>query len=97
MLDSEWQELQKKWGIEAEDRRRNRALKAKPFVPKVNPRLAELRSTASVPDSHTGAVTVKQTPQYTGNKMIGIGTLHKSNAVPIFTDQEAQDISRMRR
>ena len=34
---------------------------------------------------------------YTGDKMKGIGTLHKSNAVPIFSDQEAQDISKMRR
>ena len=97
MLDSEWQELQKKWGIEAEERKRSRALKAKPFVPKVNPRLAELRSTASLPDAHIGAVTIKQTPQYTGDKIVGIGTMHKSNAVPIFSDQEAKDISTMRR
>ena len=97
MLDSEWQELQKKWGIEAEERKRSRALKAKHFVPKVNPRLAELRSTASLPDAHIGAVTIKQTPQYTGDKIVGIGTMHKSNAVPIFSDQEAKDISTMRR
>ena len=97
MLDQEWQELQKKWGIEAEERKRSRALKAKPFVPKVNPRLAELRSTASLPDAHIGAVTIKQTPQYTGDKIVGIGTMHKSNAVPIFSDEEAIDISKMRR
>jgi hypothetical protein len=34
---------------------------------------------------------------YTGNKMKGIGTLHKSNAVPIFTDEEARDQANMRR
>lgn len=34
---------------------------------------------------------------YTGDKIIGIGTLHKSNAVPVFSDEEARDISRMRR
>ena len=34
---------------------------------------------------------------YTGNKMIGIGTLHKSNAVPIFTDEDAKDQASMRR
>jgi hypothetical protein len=28
---------------------------------------------------------------------VGIGTMHKSNAVPIFSDQEAKDISSMRR
>ena len=34
---------------------------------------------------------------YTGTKMLGIGTLHKSNAVPIFTDEEAKDQANMRR
>lgn len=45
----------------------------------------------------TGPCTTKQTPTYTGTKIIGIGTMHKSNAVPIFSDEEAKDISRMRR
>ena len=34
---------------------------------------------------------------YTGTAMLGIGTLHKSNAVPIFTDEEARDQANMRR
>jgi hypothetical protein len=45
----------------------------------------------------TGAVSSKPSPQYTGTKIIGIGTMHKSNAVPIFNDQEAIEISTMRR
>jgi len=48
-----------------------------------------------------GAITPKQEPmQYTGErKLIGIATMHKSNAVPIFeVDKEhAIDIARMRR
>ena len=35
--------------------------------------------------------------QYTGNKIKGIGTMHKSNAVPVFSDEEAVEISQMRR
>lgn len=35
--------------------------------------------------------------RYTGDAMIGIGTLHKSNAVPIFTEEEAKDQANMRR
>ena len=35
--------------------------------------------------------------EYTGTKVKGIGTMHKSNAVPIFSDDEARDISKMRR
>ena len=34
---------------------------------------------------------------YTGTAMIGIGTLHKSNAVPIFNVEEALDQAKMRR
>lgn len=52
---------------------------------------------ASLDTGHTGPVTTKQIPQYTGTKIIGIGTMHKSNAVPIFSDEEAKDISTMRR
>lgn len=35
--------------------------------------------------------------RYTGTAMLGIGTLHKSNAVPIFSSDDAVQISRMRR
>jgi hypothetical protein len=34
---------------------------------------------------------------YTGSSMIGIGTLHKSNAVPIFSQDDAKEQARMRR
>jgi len=45
----------------------------------------------------TGACSTKPSPTYTGTKIIGIGTMHKSNMVPIFSDEEAVDIARMRR
>ena len=48
-------------------------------------------------NSNEYAVYKKQVMQYTGDKMKGIGTLHKSNAVPIFTDEEAKDQAAMRR
>ena len=36
--------------------------------------------------------------QYTGNELAGIGTLHKSNMVPVRKDStDAKDIARMRR
>lgn len=34
---------------------------------------------------------------YTGTKVKGIGTMHKSNAVPVFSDEEAVAIATMRR
>jgi hypothetical protein len=45
----------------------------------------------------TGPISSKPAPTYTGTKVLGIGTMHKSNMVPIFSDKEAVDISRMRR
>jgi hypothetical protein len=51
-----------------------------------------------IPSRDTGGVaSKKETMQYTGTKMIGIGTLHKSNAVPVFSDDEAKEMARMRR
>lgn len=44
-----------------------------------------------------GACVKKDNPVYTGNKVKGIGTMHKSNAVPVFSDDEARDIATMRR
>lgn len=57
------------------------------------------RGTDHIPSRSTGIGTAVKSdiPMYTGDKMIGIGTLHKSNAVPVFSDEEAQDISKMRR
>ena len=34
---------------------------------------------------------------YTGTKVLGIATMHKSNAVPVFAEEEAVEIARMRR
>lgn len=41
--------------------------------------------------------TAKLVPKYTGTEILGIGTLHKSNAQPIFSKQVAEDIAKMRR
>lgn len=48
-------------------------------------------------DTGLGSTAKKAIQQYTGTKMKGIGTMHKSNAVPIFSDDEAREISSMRR
>lgn len=48
-------------------------------------------------DSGVGYAAKLNQQQYTGDKIIGIGTLHKSNAVPVFSDDEAKDLAKMRR
>lgn len=57
------------------------------------------RQTVHYPSLSTGlAVATKAPPKvYTGDKVLGIATMHKSNAVPVFTDEQAVEISSMRR
>jgi hypothetical protein len=57
------------------------------------------RETKYIPSLNTGniAATKAEPKVYTGTKVLGIATLHKSNAVPVFNSQEAIDISSMRR
>lgn len=99
-LDESWKSLQKKWGVEQEEKKRKRALEAKPFT---EPYLAipAGRDTKHIPSLNGGldmtpALKAKE-KIYTGTKIIGIGTMHKSNAVPIFSDEQAVEISSMRR
>ena len=63
------------------------------------PRTPPGRETAIIPSQDTGWVPCVKVhdPEYTGTKIKGIGTMHKSNAVPVFSDDEAKDISSMRR
>ena len=96
-LDASWKELQKKWEVDAEEKKRSRAMKAEPLQYKLTSPPG--RSTARLPSRNTGdgVAVSKPSPQYTGTKMLGIGTMHKSNSVPIFSDQEAIEIATMRR
>ena len=97
-LDAEWRELQKKWEVDADDKKRKRALAAEPLQYTLSaPAGRETVRISSLDTGHKGAVRTKDIPQYTGNKIIGIGTMHKSNAVPVFSDEEAKAISTMRR
>lgn len=94
-LDESWNALQKKWGIEVEEKKRKRAMTAEPYVPAP----AFYRETPKINSlPFTGAPCTKPEQKvYTGTKIKGIGTMHKSNAVPIFSDEEAVDIATMRR
>lgn len=45
----------------------------------------------------SGACTRVEPKRYTGSLVKGISVLHKSNAVPVISDEEITDIGRMRR
>lgn len=97
-LQESWQEMLKRHGIEQEDRKRRRAMTSGTYKPKVEPfrRDSNTSKIPSLPFT-AGPCTKPEQKVYTGDKIKGIGTMHKSNAVPIFSDEEAIDIAKMRR
>ena len=89
-LDESWQELLKKYPpAKISSTKSNTSSKSLP----------EYRSTKHIPsvDSGVGNATKAPPKVYTGTKVKGIATMHKSNAVPVFSDEEAVEISKMRR
>ena len=99
-LAREWRDNEARW--------KNMAPKfsSKPVEPKKTapltssgPKFPPGREPVEVKSLDTGWVTCVKVhdQEYTGTKVKGIGTLHKSNGVPIFSDEEAVDISKMRR
>lgn len=84
-LAADWEELMKK------------------YPPLKSPRKVAEKQVVAKPAEFLKAkydttVAAKAAPKvYTGDKMVGIATMHKSNLVPIFNDQAAKDVASMRR
>ena len=96
-LEQSWKELLKRQGVEAEEKKRARAMKAPALDYKLSTPPGRTTST-HIPSRNTGGnATLAPAKVYTGTKVKGIATMHKSNAVPVFSDEEAVEISRMRR
>lgn len=99
-LSKSWQENMKQW--DSMSLRNSKKVKLSTHTPsmQLSPKIPVGRDTRHIPSVDTGikgAVSSKPPQIYTGTKIIGIGTLHKSNAIPVFSDEEAKDIARMRR
>jgi hypothetical protein len=56
------------------------------------------RDTTHYPSRVTpgGDTTVRPNNNYTGSALLGIGTMHKSNAVPVFSKEDAVAIREMK-
>ena len=98
-LDESWKDLLRRQGIEQEEKKRGRAMSAPSLSSSYSLKIPEGRNTtAHIKSVDTGGNAVlKPSPVYTGTMVKGIATMHKSNAVPVFSDEEAVDISKMRR
>jgi len=57
------------------------------------------RPTNHIPSLNSGLGSTARVPDkvYTGDAMLGIGQMHKSNAVPVFKKEDAEAITKMRR
>jgi hypothetical protein len=94
-LDASWSELQKKWGVDnAKSKKKSSTETLIYSLP-----IPEGRSTKNIPsrDSGLGIAAKKESLKYTGTLIKGIATMHKSNAVPILNQEDAEAISKMRR
>lgn len=91
-LEQSWQELLKKYPSSTISTKS----KSKSTYTGIK---TDYRTTRHIPSVDTGlGNAVKSAPKvYTGTKVKGIATMHKSNAVPVFSDEEAVEISKMRR
>ena len=97
-----WQAFLDKWGVKPDDKTSGTNVRKSTWMgPTVNSRVVvdPRRLTNHIPslDTGKGIAVKKEVTQYTGTAMLGIGQLHKSNAIPVFSKEDAVDISKMRR
>ena len=85
--------------IEAISPKRKSTISKKKTITGYSPKVPPGRETPKFSSLDTGFITCTKIfgNSYTGDKMKGVATMHKSNAVPVFTDKEAKEISSMRR
>jgi len=90
-LAAEWESLKQKYATKPVAK----VKKSAKFMPAKNSNYKK----NDIPSIDTGYHNTYRKPDqfYTGTNMVGIGTLHKSNAVPIFSEEEARDQATMRR
>ena len=96
-LDESWKELQKKYSAPSLIKKINTSSTYGKLPDLSAP--AGRNTTAHIKSFSTtgGNATLAAPKVYTGTKVKGIATMHKSNAVPVFSDEEAVEISKMRR
>ena len=95
--EESWKELQRRWGVEADEKKRKRALAAEPlattpgtYIRDTGPRHPSLNSGLAI-------ATLEPAKVYTGTKVKGIAQMAKSNAIPVFNTDHIIEIARMRR
>lgn len=95
-----FQALQRKWDSMPKFARGGiRQASCESAVPKltVPPGRETPKFPSLVTDGQGGGTKPIHGKRYTGTKMIGVAVMHKSNSVPVFTDEDAIALAQMRR
>lgn len=95
----EWEKLKAKYKIDELPKRAKKPERMDTYRLTV-PADRSTKQYPSLMDKHgmVPGTCAKVAPKvYTGDKLIGIATMHKSNMVPVFKAEDAEDIARMRR
>ena len=95
-----WKKLNAKWDKIPKWSRQSKPDPEKTALTHVGPVAPAGRETTSIRSRTSSGrqhATVSPKKTYTGTAILGIATLHKSVAVPVFSKEDAVDISKMRR
>lgn len=93
--EESWAQLQAKWGVEKNKAPAKRESLSSSYSLSIP---AGRDTTSHIKSVNTGGNAVlKPSPVYTGNKILGISQMAKSNAVPVFNSDHIIEIARMRR
>ena len=96
-LDASWKELQKKWAVDADEKKRRRAMEAEPLSYNLSTPVGRTTSNDLPSRVTPGGSTAPVHKVYTGTKVLGVTIVHKSCLQPVFNQQEAIDAANMRR
>lgn len=90
-LQKDWEDMMKKYETKPVRKLERKVYKSPVAVRREVPRYP------SVDTGGNATKPINHDKVYTGDKMIGIAVMHKSNSVPVFSSDDAKEISKMRR
>jgi len=98
-LEKEWFKVLMKWGVDQKKKKAEDGLRAETISGPLFSKPIGRDYPDTLPSKVTpgGSTALKGANTYTGTAMKGIGTLHKSNAIPVFDTDLAVDMASMRR
>ena len=76
---------------------RSSTSKDKPYVPNTSKYRQTTHYPSNTSTASAAATAKRESPQYTGDFLVGLSTLHKSNSVPVTRDDDPTIFAQMRR